>query len=61
MFRKLMERFKEEETKLIEEAVRLSHLEGRAGPNWPRLIFWVVVVFTGIVLYVMVGSLRRHG
>ena len=60
MFRKLMERFKEEETKLIEEAVRVSRLEGRVGTNWPTVIFWVVVVFAGVVLYVMVGSLHRH-
>jgi hypothetical protein len=60
MFRKLMERFKEEETKLIEEAVRLSRLDGRAGTNWPRVIFWVVVVLAGGFLYLMAGNLHRH-
>ena len=60
MFRKFMARFKEEEVKLIEEAVRVSRLEGRAGTNWPKVIFWVVVVFAGVVLYVMAGNLHRH-
>jgi hypothetical protein len=55
-----MERFKEEETKLIEEAVRVSRSEGRVGTSWPKAIFWVVVVFAGVVLYVMVGILHRR-
>ena len=59
MLKDLMRRFREEDKKMIEEAIRASPPESPSKRRWLTIVFWCAILMASVGLYVLVYLKRQ--